>query len=343
MLDERKCRILQAIVDDYILTAMPVGSRTLSRKYIAGISSATIRNEMSDLEELGYLDQPHTSAGRIPSYLAYRMYVDQLMRGAPLSQEEISNLRGRFHVRMGQLEEVLRQATQVLSDTTQYASVVLAPQAKSLKLKRVQLVPITDTAALVVIVTDLGVVKDTIIPMPEGVNSEHLNLLSRLLTEQLQERTLQQFTSSFQQVLMRLTEGRAWFQEVLDTLERGIEHAKGSDIVVGGQMQLLQHPEYSDVDRARALLSILESKDRLADVLAQTGGVELSVAIGPEIGVPEMRDCSVVSMTYRVAGRDLGRFGVIGPVRMNYGRVIAVLSSMGSALDEILRDIMEES
>ena len=163
-MDERKFRILQAIIDDYILTAVPVGSRTISKKYDMGLSSATIRNEMSDLEELGYLDQPHTSAGRIPSLKAYRLYVDQLMKVANLSEEDSRSINDHLNLRTAQTEEVIRSAAKALSDATHYTSVILAPQLNTLRIKRIQFVPVTANTALMILVT-------TALPIGQIANS----------------------------------------------------------------------------------------------------------------------------------------------------------------------------
>ena len=197
-LDERKYKILQAIIDDYITTAMPVGSRTISRKQGMGLSSATIRNEMSDLEELGYLASPHTSAGRIPSYRAYRLYVDQIMRVGSLPPTEYSLLRKLFSRRMGQMEDVLTSATQALSELTDYTSVMIAPQMRNLK--RIQLVPLTDTTALMVTVTAEGVHKDSVIRIPAGVTPDHLYAISNMLTEKLGGRDAAQIPAVMQEM-----------------------------------------------------------------------------------------------------------------------------------------------
>ena len=175
-MDERKFLILQAIIDDYISTAMPVGSRTISRKSGVGFSPATIRNEMSDLEELGYLAQPHTSAGRIPSLKAYRLYVDQLMKVANLSEEDSRHINDHLNRRTSQTEEVIRSAAKALSDATHYTSVIVSPQLNTLRIRNLQMVPVSDTLALMVIVTNAGIVKDTVIRIPEGISpAEALN------------------------------------------------------------------------------------------------------------------------------------------------------------------------
>ena len=167
-MDDRKFMILRTIIDDYISTAVPVGSRTISRKHGVGFSPATIRNEMSDLEELGYLAQPHTSAGRVPSAKAYRLYVDQLMRAYKLSDDDMRQINGHLKVRVGEVEDIIRSAAQALSDATNYTALVVAPHLDTLRIKRVQLIPITEGNALMIIVTSAGLVKDALVRVPEG-------------------------------------------------------------------------------------------------------------------------------------------------------------------------------
>ena len=181
-LDERKYLILQAIIDDYIMTAMPVGSRTISRKSGVGYSPATIRNEMSDLEELGYLDQPHTSAGRVPSNKAYRLYVDHLMKTAKLTNDERERMHEHLISKSKQVEGVIRSAAGVLSDATKYTSVIVAPKLGTLRIKHVQLVPVAERTALMVIVTNVGIVKDALIRVPEDMDADDLYSISRMLT-----------------------------------------------------------------------------------------------------------------------------------------------------------------
>lgn len=214
-LDERKFKILQAIIDDYITTAMPVGSRTISRKEGMGLSSATIRNEMSDLEELGYLASPHTSAGRVPSWRAYRLYVDQILRVSALPPSEYSLLRKIFSSRMGQMEDVLSSATQALSAMTDYTSVMIAPQIRSIA--RIQLVPLTDTTALMVTVTDEGVHKDSVIPYPAGVTPDHLYAISNLLTERLAGKRVSEYPKVMQELGKEMSGQRELFTRLMDS------------------------------------------------------------------------------------------------------------------------------
>lgn len=331
-LDERKYKILQAIIDDYITTAMPVGSRTISRKQGMGLSSATIRNEMSDLEELGYLASPHTSAGRIPSYRAYRLYVDQIMRVGSLPPTEYSLLRKLFARRMGQMEDVLTSATQALSELTDYTSVMIAPQMRNLK--RIQLVPLTDTTALMVTVTAEGVHKDSVIRIPAGVTPDHLYAISNMLTEKLGGRDAAQIPAVMQEMCSEMTGQKELFAQLIDQLQRQMQPDPKS-VHVAGAARMLSHPEYSDVERARSLLSTLETQDKLAKLLTQRSGVEFSVAIGPELSDAGISDCSLVTVSYRVGG-GVGTMGILGPTRMQYSRVIAVLEAMKKVMNEAL-------
>ncbi len=331
-LDERKFRILQAIIDDYITTAMPVGSRTISRKQGMGLSSATIRNEMSDLEELGYLASPHTSAGRVPSYRAYRLYVDQIMRVSSLPQTEYSLLSSIFSSRMGLMEDVLTSATQALSELTDYTSVMIAPQTSSIA--RVQLVPLTETTALMVTVTGEGAHKDSVLRIPPGVTPDHLYALSNLLTEKIAGRDITQLPAVMQEFYQEMNGQRELFEQLMESLKKQMQPDAHS-VHVAGAARLLSHPEYSDLEKARNLLSTLETQDKLAKLLTQRNGLEFSVAIGPELSEEGMQDCSLVTVSYRVGG-GVGTMGVIGPTRMQYGRVISVMEAMKKVMSEAL-------
>lgn len=208
-MDERKFRILQAIIDDYILTAVPVGSRTISKKYDMGLSSATIRNEMSDLEELGYLDQPHVSAGRIPSAKAYRLYVDQLLQSGVIHADTSDAIRAHFRGRRRQMEDVIDHAARVLSSLTHYTAVVLPPSGPQPRIRTIQLVQVSATSALVVIVTDAGIVRDTVVPIPQELDADTLYTISRSLTSELQGLTLAEASARMPHIMARMKENEA--------------------------------------------------------------------------------------------------------------------------------------
>ncbi len=338
-LDERKYLILQAIIDDYILTAMPVGSRTISRKSGVGYSPATIRNEMSDLEELGYLDQPHTSAGRVPSNKAYRLYVDHLMKAVKLTNDEREQMHDHLVAKSKQVEGVIRSAAGVLSDATKYTSVIVAPKLSTLRIKHVQLVPVAERMALMVIVTNAGIVKDAIITVPEGMDADELYAISRTLTEKLAEKPLEAVRQAFAELLRNAEYNRRLLGETLQVIEKRLEAGgDASDVIVGGPANMLEYPEYSDVNKARSFLSVLESKDTLRKLLNRDGGMEISIRIGPENQLPALNDCSIVTASYRVGDHSSGTLGIIGPTRMNYNRVISVLEFMGRALSDVLSE-----
>lgn len=337
-IDERKFLILQAIIDDYIMTAMPVGSRTISRKAGVGFSPATIRNEMSDLEELGYLAQPHTSAGRIPSPKAYRLYVDQLMKVGKLSADDRDWMQDHLDFRSRQVENVIRSAANVLSDATQYTSVIVAPKLGSLRIKHIQLVPVAERTALMVIVTNVGIVKDAVIRVPDGLNADDLYSISRMLTEKLADKPLEAVRQTFSELLRDTEQNRKLLGETLQVIEKKLESEDSDDVVIGGSSKLLDYPEYSDVGKAKNFLSVLESKDMVRRLVKRDGGLEITIRIGPENEMPEMKDCSIVTANYRVGNHSSGTLGIIGPTRMNYNRVITVLDYMARAMSDVLSE-----
>ena len=338
-LDERKYLILQAIIDDYILTAMPVGSRTISRKSGVGFSPATIRNEMSDLEELGYLDQPHTSAGRVPSNKAYRLYVDHLIKGSKLTSDERERMHDHLMCRSKQVESVIRSAASVLSDATKYTSVIVAPKLGSLRIRHVQLVPVAERTALMIIVTNAGIVKDAVIRVPDGLDADDLYSISRVLTQKLADKPLDAVRQAFSELLRDAEQNRKLLGEALQVIEKRLEQGgDASDVIVGGSANLLEYPEYSDVNKARNFLAVLESKDTLRKLFSRDGSMEVSIRIGPENQLPALNDCSIVTASYRLGDHSTGTLGIIGPTRMNYNRVISVLDFMGRALSDVLSE-----
>lgn len=339
-LAERKFRILQAIIDDYIITALPVGSRTISRKYEQKLSSATIRNEMSDLEELGYLDSPHTSAGRIPSYKAYRLYVDQLMERSPLRHEDAEAIRRHFDKRVGQIEDVTARVAAALSSVTQYTSIVMTQKGPETaqKLKLLQLVPVTDHMALLMLVSDTGEVKQIPMHLGHAFSQDDLYQVSRMLTDRLAGLPMDHLGQAFAQISSDFEGQRELIGGMIEATEKVGITAPPPSIVVGGRSNILNYPEYSDVDKAKALLSVLETREKLLGLIGSSGGVEFSVRIGPETGMPETKDCSVITASYRLNDGRVNTIGVIGPTRMQYGKVISVLDFMGKTLSQLLSE-----
>ena len=334
-MDERKMRILQAIIDDYILTGVPVGSRTISKKYDMGLSSATIRNEMSDLEELGYLDQPHVSAGRVPSAKAYRLYVDSLLKMGKIRDDRIETISRHFSGRAHQMEDVIDHAARVISALTKYTAVVLSPRGKMPKIQTVQLVPVSRDTALVVIVTDTGIVRDSTIRLVGEMDSDTLYAISRAITKAVAGHTLAEACEILPEMIGRMQENETLLQSLYGLLNDRRTSPSQPHVAIGGTSNMLSYPEYNDVEKARSVLSLMETRDRLASIIDGSGEMAFTVRIGPETGVPEMADCSIVTATYSTGGGQQGTIGVIGPTRMQYSRVISILNMMGHQLTEL--------
>lgn len=333
---DRKYRILQAIIDDYIMTALPVGSRTISRKYEQKLSSATIRNEMSDLEELGYLDSPHTSAGRIPSYKAYRLYVDRMIHPMPLSEEETAFIKSCFDRRINQVEELSARIAKALSSMTHYTTAVMtrAPREEQV-FSHLQLVPVSDRRLLLVIVTRSGAVRQTVIDTEKPIAPDALYTVSQIISRELEGCAMNQLPA----MLTRLAGGQEGeMRELLGLLATQPPEKDGGvgSLVVGGRSNLLSFPEYADVDRAKELLSVLETREKVVSLLSHQGEMEISVRIGPETGMEETKDCSIVTASYRLNDGTVNTIGLIGPTRMQYGKVLSVLGEVGRSITELL-------
>lgn len=334
-MDERKLRILRAIIDDYILTGVPVGSRTISKKYEMGLSSATIRNEMSDLEELGFLDQPHVSAGRIPSAKAYRLYVDSLLQAGMIPDDSAESVMNHFSGRVHQMEDVIDHAARVLSSLTQYTAVVLSPNGNEPTLQTIQLVPVSAGSTLVVIVTDQGIIRDSVIRVSPDMDGDTLYAISRTLTNELRGSTLSKACEILPELIRRMEGNDEVLMGLYGYLSEGRCQPRSPHVAVGGTSNMLNYPEYSDVDKARNFLSLMETRDKLADIIRGDSEMAFTVRIGPETGVPEMADCSIVTATYSTRGGQQGTIGVIGPTRMRYSRVISILNMMGNQLTDM--------
>ncbi|MBP3429018.1 MAG: heat-inducible transcription repressor HrcA [Clostridia bacterium] len=334
---DRKYRILQAIIDDYILTALPVGSRTISRKYEQKLSSATIRNEMSDLEELGYLDSPHTSAGRVPSNKAYRLYVDQMLRPMPLSVEETAFINSCFERRTHQVADLSTRIARALSSMTHYTTAVMTRSPRSEQvLSHLQLVPVADRRILLVLVTRGGAVRQSVLDVPRSIAPDELYAVSRILSARLEGTPLSALPGRLVELSGGADMGMAGILQAMTEQQPEEAQSDVSALVIGGRSNLLSFPEYSDVDKAKALLSVLETREKVVSLLSNNGEMEISVRIGPETGMEETRDCSIVTASYRLSDGRVNTIGLIGPTRMQYGKVLSVLGQVGRSLSELL-------
>ncbi len=334
---KRQMYILKAIIDDYILTGVPVGSRTLSKREDIHVSSATIRNDMADLEEGGYLEQPYTSAGRKPSVKAYRLYVDTLMHVSKLSEEDIKFVREYLNYKLNQLESVIDATAKVLSELTNLTSIVLAPQLSRIELKRIQIVRVSEKKVLAIFVFNTGIVKDVLLNIPRDVDVPYLEMLSNILTEKVANLRLPEALMEVRQGMRGEMEShRAFMEKLLDSIVFSIQNKSAKDVVLGGTQNIFNYPEYRDVEKAKNFLSLLETKDTLYDLLTRASDMEFTVKIGTENSIPELKDMSIVTATYNIGGEKIGSFGVIGPTRMDYARIYSILRFVGASINEIL-------
>ena len=341
-MDQRKLHILRAIVDEYILSAVPVGSKSLSNHHEFQLSSATIRNEMAGLEGLGYLEQPHTSAGRIPSDKAYRLYVDSMLRRARLSAREMAVLQRYCGMRVSGVEAVMKETARSLSEITNYTAIVLMPEMSESRLRHVQLVPLAQGSALVVAVTDAGVARDAVIRIPDDMSVEELEHISRMITQRYYNCTVSTVAERMVVELGEILGGRKSFLESLTgTIDRSA--ASGAHLVeLSGATNILRYPEYRDAEKAKSFLAAVESKNTLYELLKKASEMEFTITIGGENESDALRDCSVVTASYRLGDLALGTFGIIGPTRMHYDKVLTILEYMRASLGEVLTGLQEK-
>ncbi len=337
-LDDRKRLILHAIIDDYISTAEPIGSRSVSKKHELGLSSATIRNEMSDLEDLGYLIQPHTSAGRVPSDKGYRFYVDQLMKACELTVDEINAMKIEMETKINELSQLLRQASATMSRFTKYTSMAATPERKNSELKAVQVVPIERGNALVVVVTNAGIVKNSLVNIPEGVSPEFLIRVSNIFNDKLSGLTLEQINIVvIREIEILIGSSQEILMPILNGVTECIDQIDASEVYLDGMTNILNYPEFKDVVKAREFLNMMDTKDILPLLLksiSNDGSNGINIQIGKENKIEEMQDCSVITATYNLGGLVIGTIGIIGPTRMEYARVLAAMNYVRRKINE---------
>ncbi len=336
MLDDRKVRVLRAIVEDYVTTAEPVGSRTIARKYNLGVSPATIRNEMADLEEMGYLEQPHTSAGRIPSDLGYRYYVDWLMPEVTLSAKVLESIHQAFEEKAREIQSLIQQTVRILSDTTNYLAVVLGPQLHAARFHRLSVVPLTGGSALLVLVTDAGFVHTAFTTRPEGMTDEELHGLFDYLSRRLSGVNLEECADAAEKILnSEILAYKSVIGEALSFLRSMVVDDPEEKVYTGGTSRLFDQPEFRDMDKAKAILGMLEHDQAIRRLInAHVNQDSVLVSIGGETGMSEIQDCSLVGAAFSIGGHAAGKIAVLGPKRMDYARVIEVVKCVQAKLSD---------
>lgn len=339
-LDERKRKILKAIIQTYLDTGEPVGSRTISKYTDLNLSSATIRNEMSDLEELGYIVQPHTSAGRIPSDKGYRLYVDELMRE---KEQEVAEIKEMMIEKTDKMEKVLKQVVKVLASNTNYATMITGPTYHRNKLKFIQLSKVSEMQLLAVLVVEGNLIKNHMIALQEPMDDDTVLKLNLLLNTQLNGLTIEEINLS---MITRMKEQAGIHSQVVSSVIDAVANAIAVDeddveIYTSGATNIFKYPELADTSRASELISAFEEKRQLADLMKDTMNSQentgIQVYIGNETPVQTMKDCSVVTATYDLGSGMQGTIGIIGPKRMDYENVVDNLKTLKNQLDNIFK------
>ena len=337
MLNERKKKILQIIIEDYISSAEPVGSRTIARKYDLGLSPATIRNEMSDLELLGYLEQPHTSAGRIPSAQAYRFYVDALIEPGTLTDNDMALIDGWYNERRRNIDDIFQSTAKILSRMTQNVSMVLTNQQTIANFFYLNFLPLDSQHAFFCIFSDDGSIDTNVVDIPLGMSSEEMDYLAGKMSKLLEDRNLSDISVEIlQNVHTDVVEDKLIFSSLLQAVRKMTGRRQEQKVFLGGTKQLLNQPEFRDVERVRNLLGILEEEKVLKDLLQGGEDSGLKVTIGSENKFTGIQDCSMVQATYRLNGQIVGTMAVLGPTRMEYGKVISVMDYLHKYLKTII-------
>ncbi len=336
-LDDRKWTILKAIIKTYLETGEPVGSRTISKYADLNLSSATIRNEMSDLEDMGYILQPHTSAGRIPSDAGYRLYVDRMMEE---KEQEVLEMKELMIQRQDKMELVLKQLVKVLASNTNYAAMISGPQYQRTKLKFIQLSLISENQILAVIVSQNNVVKNKFIQIEHGLDQNTVLELNIMLNSALNGLTLEEINLA---TIARLKEQAGIHGEVvnrvLDAIAETIQSDNEVEVYTSGATNIFKYPELSSSEKASELISAFEEKRDLIEMIDSDKSKEtgIQVYIGQESQLQTMHDCSVVTATYELGEGMYGKIGIIGPKRMDYDKVVGTLQTLMAQLDQIFK------
>lgn len=340
-MDGRKQKILEAVVLDYIETAEPVGSRTISKKYNLGVSSATIRNEMADLEEMGLIEQPHTSAGRIPSDAGYRYYVDYLMSRSDIQEEARQIINKAIHDKRSQVEDVLRDSMRILAETTNCTTVMMLDDDRSGSvLQLLQLLLVEPGKALMVIIMEGDKIENRFLEIPKTMTREDLELVSTMINQNLRGLKVDDWQRNIlENIFHNLTRQRQVVDCALEMLSSilDIKH-KDKKIYLDGGLNMLSQPEFKDVNKVKNLLQSLEQQEVLAQLMEADNENGIIVKIGAETGLDEVKDCSVIVANYKVKGETVGKVGLIGPTRMDYATAVSMLNTMAQTLEEAYKE-----
>lgn len=336
-LTERKLNILKAIVKDYIDTAEAVGSRTLSKKYNLGVSAATIRNEMADLEELGYLIQPHTSSGRVPSEKGYKLYVDSLMNGSELNDIEKHLIEEAIQNNMNYMKDMIHETSKLISKLTNYTTIAVTKNVSNQSnIRHIQLVGLDEKSIVLIVVTDKGDIKNTSLITNMLIDQSKLNLISDNLTKKLEGKSIIEIDEDFlNYIKYEISESSIFIDELVGALNFHMEENETS-MSLSGATNIFNYPEFSDMLRAKTFLNMLEEKENISSMLKSKGiqKENLNIIIGSDNECEVAKDCSIITATYNIDKDVVGKISLIGPTRMDYAKVYSILNYMGLLLNK---------
>ena len=342
VLSERQLKILEAIVNDYIQTAEPIGSRTIAKKYGMGISSATIRNEMSDLEDMGFITQPHTSSGRVPSQKGYRFYVDSMMPKKPLTSEESLLLQRMILSNIYQVEYMMKETANALARLTRYPAIVSEPYLKKTKIKHVQMIPVDDKTIFLVMVTDTKSVKSQPLTLPTAPDYEELNRLSHMLNHHLSGKTIREIDRPLiDQLFVSFGHQAHILMPILGVIVGLIQDEDDMRVFTSGVKNILAFPEFSDIRKAEAIFQALEERDALIAILNQPQTDGIQIIIGTENSLDILKNCSLIKANYTIDNQSTGSIALIGPIRMDYGHAVSVLQGILQNIQHVLKALSE--
>lgn len=333
VLDERKKQILQSVIEEYINTAEPVSSGTIVEKYDLGFSSATIRNDMADLEHEGYLEKPHTSAGRIPSVKGYRFYVDELLNDENISLEEIEYIKENLQTKVNEIEDLTKITTNTISEMTHYTTVAIGPDSSSNIIKDIKFILLGERLLMAVILTENGAVKETIIKYDEDVSQNQIKDLNVTFNNKLRGKPLEKIDKPMEEYILSTMESQVnVIKPIIQQLNKSLEET--SKIYLEGASKVFDFPEFSKIDTAKNFLSILDTKEEMLEIFNSGLAKDINVYIGDENENEDLKDLSVITFKHRVGDKDLGTIGIIGPKRMNYSKVISIMKYISKRLND---------
>lgn len=336
-MDERKKLILESIIKDYVETAEPVGSRAIVKKHSLKISAATVRNEMADLEEMGYLEQPHTSSGRIPSELGFRYYVDCMMQKESLNDDEVQLLQNLLLDNMQEWGTVVEKTGHFLSQVTKYPSFIIVPPFNLSEFRYMQILPLEAGKAFIFLISDMGLIIHRKIDIPDTVKEEDLRSISRVFNHMLRNRRMEEIRrTELQELRDSLKKKRRVIDRTLEALEDMLDDSGEEKIVISGALNMLNEPEFKDLDRIKKILSILEQDNLLKEMVSDSISEDIDIRIGKENREESFREMSLVFSGFKGFG-DMGKIGLMGPIRMEYWKAAGAIEAVRNVVEELLK------